>query len=547
MNITFIGIGYEQLGISQLSAILKKQGHKVSLAYTASIFHDRYNIEMPGLSKYFNDDSYVLQQIKEQQPELIAFSALTSTYQWMLSIARKAKEMNPHVKTVFGGVHPSAVPALVLARPEVDYIVVGEGDLAFPAIARAIETKNFSSPIDNTRYKDPTGKVISGIQKGFNQDLDLLPFYDKRIWEDHVRIQDMYLTMASRGCPYRCTFCFNNFFAKLPEEKSGKYVRLRSVEHMIAELKHAKKRYDIRWVDFEDDVFTTNKKWLESFLPLYKKEINRPFKLLTHPKYMDDDIAHWLKEAGAEWIQMGVQSMDESFKKDSLLRFERSDDIASSLESMIKHGLHVKVDHMFGLPNEPITAQKLALDLYQTHTPARIQTFWTCYLPGTEMMQKAVDEKKLTEEQTRRINEGEEFYFFRNTDNVKDPELMELYKIYEVIFRILPAIPAKLRKKATVKFIAKMPSFVFRPFSVIADIIIGITSGNPDFAWYAKHNLFQILNFTLRKIGFKGLKASRIVNDVDNVEEEMLVLKQAIKSESNKQVQMPEPVRSNAV
>lgn len=93
--------------------------------------------------------------------------------------------------------------------------------MSFPAILKAIPQKDYCTPIPNTRYKTSSGIVISGIQQGFIQDLDSLPFYDIILWEDHVRIGDLYLTMATRGYPYRCTFCFNNFFARLPEEKGG--------------------------------------------------------------------------------------------------------------------------------------------------------------------------------------------------------------------------------------------------------------------------------------------------------------------------------------
>ena len=103
-KITFAALGTEQLGISMLSALAKSNGHKVGLAFSASLFHDRFNLEMPWLSPYFDDTSEVIKAIEEQQPEILAFSPLTSTYQWALCIAEKAKELNPDVKTVFGGV-----------------------------------------------------------------------------------------------------------------------------------------------------------------------------------------------------------------------------------------------------------------------------------------------------------------------------------------------------------------------------------------------------------------------------------------------------------
>ncbi len=514
LKVTFVALGTEQLGVSQLSAIAKRDGHQVNLAFSASLFHDRFNLEFPAIAPFFDDTKNVLETIKNTKPDVLCFSALTSTYQWMLTIAQQAKAENPTIKTIFGGVHPSAVPELVLAKPEVDYVVVGEGDEALPAILKNITKEDFTSAIYNTRFKTKDGRIITGIQKGFMQDLDTLPFYDKPLWEEHVRIGDLYLTMASRGCPYRCTFCFNNFFAKLPEEKSGKYVRLRSVEHMIAELKIAKRRYHLHKIDFQDDVFATSKKWLQDFAYAYKQEINIPYNILTHPRYMDNEVAEWLKESGCEWVQMGVQSMDENFKKDNLMRYEKSDHVSRALEVMHRYGLKAKVDHMFGLPNEPVESQEVARVLYATHHPKRIQTFWTCFLPGTDMMKEAAQNGTLTQEQVTKINEGEDFYFFRNTDNVKDKDLMEKYKAYEVIFRILPALPESWKLKLNINHVQRIPKFLVRPLAMVADVVTGFKQKNPEFSAYALHNLYHIYKFIMRKMGVTVKPATRVVEDV---------------------------------
>jgi anaerobic magnesium-protoporphyrin IX monomethyl ester cyclase len=514
LQVTFVALGTEQLAVSQLSALAKRDGHKVSLAFSASLFHDRFNLEFPSIAPFFNDTKNVIDTIKRDNPDVICFSALTSTYQWMLEIAQTAKSLNPNVKTIFGGVHPSAVPGLVIVKSQVDYVVVGEGDEAFPQIINNIAKGDFTSAIYNTRYKTTTGIIITGIQKGFLQELDALPFYDKPLWEEHVRLGDLYLTMASRGCPYRCTFCFNNFFAKLPEEKSGKYVRLRSVEHMIAELKIATKRYKIHKIDFQDDVFATSKKWLKDFSEAYKKEINIPYNILTHPRYMDEESASWLKESGCDWVQMGVQSMDENFKRDALMRYEKSDHVSRALEVMHKNGLKAKVDHMFGLPDEPIGSQEIARVLYATHHPKRIQTFWTCYLPGTDMMREAEEKGVLSKEQAENINQGEDFYFFRNTDNVKDKMLMDKYKAYEVIFRILPALPERFKLKLRIEHIQLFPRFLIRPLAMLADLITGFKQRNPEFSAYALHNLYHLYKFMLTKFGLKVGPATKVLRNV---------------------------------
>ncbi len=514
LHVTFVALGTEQLGISQISALAKRDGHEVSLAFSASLFHDRFNLEFPSIAPFFDDTKNVMEVIIKNKPDVICFSALTSTYQWMLDIARKAKEIDHRVKVIFGGVHPSAVPDLVLIRPQVDYVVVGEGDEAFPRILQNIAKGDFTTPIYNTRFKTPNGQVVIGIQKGFMQELDSLPFFDKTIWEEHVRLGDLYLTMASRGCPYRCTFCFNNFFAKLPEEKSGKYVRIRSVDHMIAELKIATKRYKIHKIDFQDDVFATSKKWLKDFSETYKKEINLPYNILTHPRYMDAEVAKWLKDSGCEWVQMGVQSMDENFKKDSLMRYEKSDHVSQALEVMHKHGLKAKVDHMLGLPDEPISSQEIARELYATHHPKRIQTFWTCYLPGTDMMKEAEQKGTITKEQANKINEGEDFYFFRNTENVKDKTLMDKYMAYEVIFRIMPVLPESWKLKIRTEHVQMIPGFLVGPAASISDIITGFRQKNPEFSAYALHNLYHLYKFVMRKIGIRVGPATKVRNDI---------------------------------
>ncbi|MCK5178914.1 MAG: cobalamin-dependent protein, partial [Candidatus Omnitrophica bacterium] len=262
MRITFVGISSEQLGISMMSALAKLEGHDVRLAFSAALFNDRQHLTATSLiSSLFDDSDLVLKTIKEQMPDVIAFAPVSGTYQWSLSIAERAKELCPKAKIVFGGIHTTAVPESVLAKPFIDFVCVGEGDVAFPAILKAIELNEVSRPIPNTHFKLSNGQTIKGPQIEFIQDLDSLPIYDKTIWEEYLRYGDTYITMVSRGCPYRCTFCFNSFVAQLPEDPKGKYVRYRSIDNVLHELRQAKRRYNFRMIEFFDDVFTLNKKW----------------------------------------------------------------------------------------------------------------------------------------------------------------------------------------------------------------------------------------------------------------------------------------------
>jgi len=355
--------------------------------------------------------------------------------------------------------------------------------------------------------------VVRGVQQGFIQDLDSLPHYDKAIWEDHIRIGDLYLTMASRGCPYTCSFCFNNFFSRLPEEKRGKYVRQRSVDHMMYELNQAKKKYHLHAIDFQDDVFTVSKSWIKEFTDRYKKEIRKPFSCLIHPQYFDDDIARWMSDAGCNWIQMGIQTMDEKFKHENLRRYEDSDHILRAMEAMHRYGINLKVDHMLGLPGEPIESQATALRLYAEQTPTRIQTFWTCFLPGTDMMKQGVEDGTVSEDQAERIYEGVDFYFFRNKDNIKNPELVKIYQYYEVIYKILPALPVYFRKKIKPSHVKRIPFALAMLIALIVDIVANLRHDNQDFISYAKHYVFHLYLFFLKRVGVKPPKATKPKKD----------------------------------
>ncbi|MCO5229664.1 MAG: B12-binding domain-containing radical SAM protein [Chitinophagales bacterium] len=510
MKVLFLGIGSEQLGISQLASIVKEAGHEIDLAFTASLFHDRFNLEIPWLNRFFDETNVIIKDIIEKKPDVIAFGALTATFQWSIKIIKEVKKHHPHIKTIFGGVHTSAVPEVCLSYDEVDYAVVGEGEQAILDILEDIQAGGRGLPINNTQYLDNNGQLVKGRQVGFHQELDEFPYPEKTIWEPYVNLRDNYLILASRGCPYTCTFCFNNFFARLPEGKRGKYVRHRSVAHVIGELKWAKERYKLKSVDFQDDVFTVDKQWLLEFCEVYQREIALPFNILVHAKYFDEEIAKALSDAGCKWIQMGIQSMDEDFKTNILQRREKSEQIILALELMKKYKLKVKVDQMLALPGEAIDAQEKALNLYKKYTPYRIQTFWTAFLPGTEMLFEAYKDGIVNDEELKRLNHGEDFYFFRNQDNIKNPELVRIYVNYEFIYRILPSMPRFIRERMTESSVAWIPRPIKNFLGQIIDVYAGFKDMNVEFSTYAIFYLKNIFKFYLRKIGYSNYRIAKV-------------------------------------
>ena len=509
MRITFVALGWEQLSISLLSAIAKTQGHDVHLAFSVSLFNDRSHLNIPSLAPFFDDTQDVIQAIKHQRPDVLAFSVLTANYQWMLKVAQAAKALNPRIQVIFGGVHPSAVPENVLSKPHVDYVVVGEGEVAFPLILDAIERGGPSGPIPNTRYKNSRGEIIQGPQTGFIQDLDSLPVFDKTIWEDYMQFRETYITMASRGCPYRCTFCFNNFFANLPEGPKGKYVRLRSPEHVMHELRITKRRYRPQMIEFFDDVFTVDKKWLKTFLDLYKKEIKVPFQCFTHVNFLDEETVRMMAEAGSFSFQIGIQSMDDHFKRTELKRYERTDQIEKTLSWMRKYNVKAKFDHMLGLPGEAMEAQETARQFYIEHPPYNIQTYWTKLQPGTEIVRQALQLGLISPEEISRINEGTtDCDIYSNSNGHVDPVKTRLYKAYEITFKLIPHLPKFMRRRFNPRFLRHLPKPAVTFLCYFIDIFVGLLKFSPDHILYAKYYFFHMGRFGIKKLGFKAPSAT---------------------------------------
>ena len=130
------------------------------------------------------------------------------------------------------------------------------------------------------------------------------------------------------------------------------------------------------------------------------------------------------------------------------------------------------------------------------------------------MMRDAEEKGTITSEQVNKINEGEDFYFFRNTDNVKDKDLMDKYKAYEVIFRLMPALPESWKLNFTLDKVSFVPKFMIRPLSMLSDIATGFRQNNPEFSAYAMHNLYHLYKFFAQKFGIKVGNASKVIEDV---------------------------------
>jgi len=491
MKIAFASIAYESLAISILSAIAKKEGHSVKLLHTPTLFKDGLTREFKRLARFFSNDKEIFKQLEAYQPDLIAFSVVTFDYQRALHYAEIFKKICPQAKIVFGGIHVSSVPEIVIANEFIDYIVIGEGEIAFPEIIKHIEKGASSEPIVNTWYRSKDNIIIKGRQTGFIQDLDSLPHFDNEIWKETFPLKAYYLTMTSRGCPYNCSYCFNHFFKDLPEEKSN-YIRRRSVKHVMEELIAYKEKYKIKIIEFWDDIFIFDKKWLKEFLETYKREISIPFKCYIHVNLFDEDVAIQLKDAGCKWVDFGIQNINEDYRKKYLKRNETNADIIKALHILKKHKIVSFADYIIGLPGDTIEHYEEARLFFIENMPDIIEPYWMSYHPQTEIIEKGFEHNILNDEKMDSINKGRIHHGYFESSTVSQ----DFHSEYYFILKVLPAVPVFLRKKLTYNVSRKIPYFIKLPIFVYSIFYLAIKHKSPRiklfFALYLKQMIWLL-------------------------------------------------------
>ena len=397
MNITFFYQGFESAGIGYISSVLKSKGHKVNLIVDHLFFADGF-IELPTLRKLLKIEERLIKRVLETKPDLIAFSVVSDYYQWSLYWAKKFKEAS-NIPIIFGGIHPTSVPERVIANSFVDIICVGEGEYPLLELADRFDKTAKLEPygIENLWYKE-NRKIINNGLRPLIENLDSLPFPDKQIFYDAIfGSSKIYKVNITRGCPYQCSYCYNNALRKLYTGK-GKYLRRRSVDSVIKELVEAKERWNFKEVVIIDDLFVQNKDWLKNFVSQYKKIANKslPYVTTVHPNVVDEEIVSLLKESGCREVDMGVQSANENTRSNILRRPGTNDDIEKAVQLLKSVGIYVYIDHIGGIPYEGENEQIEAVKFYNKIRPYWVSFYWLSYYPHSDIIGTAIEAKLLS-------------------------------------------------------------------------------------------------------------------------------------------------------
>ncbi len=383
MRILFVHNGYESLGLEYLSAALKAAGHATALALDPCLFDEAGFWKIPGLARVFDRREAVLRRAEEFRPDLIGFSVFTDTWPRTRCLARELKRRTGAF-TVFGGIHPSSSPQEVITDGSADFLVLGEGDRALPALANWL-TGGGRGPLPAGVWGKSGGAVIKGPPPSPPADLDALPLPDKDLFRDAAPVFGRgYLASTSRGCPHSCAYCCNSVYRELYKGSGVPPLRRRSPYGVLAELEAAKKGKP-RFVHFTDEVFNSDYAWLERFLAPYRERIGLPFSCFVFPDARLAALAPALAAAGCFKAQLGVQRFDEARRESLLGRRSSNADIAAAIRALRAAGIYVTCDNILDLPDESEEELGALAAFYAENPPDHNEVFFLRLYPGTPL------------------------------------------------------------------------------------------------------------------------------------------------------------------
>ncbi|MEO5327864.1 MAG: B12-binding domain-containing radical SAM protein [Magnetococcus sp. THC-1_WYH] len=233
---------------------------------------------------------------------------------------------------------------------DLNAICIGEGDLLMPRLIDSLENGRSLEGIPNLLLPGQTD-----CPKELPDNLDIFPFADRALLyqaDPDLQQQGIRSFLSQRGCPYRCTYCFNHAYNIMFRGPGRKLFRRRSVDNLLEELKEVKELYPaMRYVRFADDVFVIRPDaWLEEFAERYPREIGIPFYCLIRCNSLTDEVGRMLHQAGCRSISMSIETGSEEIRDRVLHRRMNNEVLRAGFAVSHKYGLNAYANTILAIP-----------------------------------------------------------------------------------------------------------------------------------------------------------------------------------------------------
>ena len=426
--------------IRTLTGYLKMHGHEVRQIFLpADTYGNRFKSSWRS-----NTWSHIIQMPQSmvddlveltKDADLVGVSFLTAMFDVAVQATRAVQKAYPNKKVMWGGFHPTTMPQQGLEF--VDIVHVGEGEHSFLEIVERMEDDKDYYDVRNFWIRKPNGKVVGNPHRPLIQDLDSLPYQDFSFDDDWTydlkkknlvrldwnyyrqimptypdrqgELRPAYKTMITRGCPHKCSYCGVAFNHDLYKGQS--YLRRRSVEHQIGEIKQVMRKFpDIGIVHFQDDVFfSTSTEEIQKFSDVWQKEIGMPFRAQCSPTTINEEKYKALIDAGLCFTELGIQTGSTETMK-MYKRGMTNEQLLKAVNIISKYKDHIQVPDYHMILDNPWESTEDVMKglrlLWTLPPPYNLLPSSLIPYPGTEFYHKSIEDGFVTDEYNQVYRRG---------------------------------------------------------------------------------------------------------------------------------------------
>jgi len=334
------------------------------------------------------DSDSLTDQVKEIRPDVVAYSANIIGFKRIVEAHKEARKIDKFI-SIMGGPHATFSPE-TFHESGVDAYCVGEGEYPFRDFLIKIEQGLSFDAVENLITRNKVNPV-----RPLTRNLDELPKADRDLVLSNSFLKDTAKKTfyASRGCPFNCAYCCNNYYHKLYKGK-GPIVRRFSVERIIQEIEDVRSKYRMDFIKFGDDCFVLRADdWLEEFAEEYSKRVGIPFNCYLRVDTINDDVLKLLKKAGCFSVHLSVDSTSRHVRERILRRRMRSENIIGNLRRVRDYGINTWVNYMLAAPESSLEDD---LDTIKMSREARVtypSYSTTVPMKGTDLYNYCIDKR----------------------------------------------------------------------------------------------------------------------------------------------------------
>lgn len=332
------------MGLAYIAAVLENSGFPVKIldcvveGYDTEVAFDENRITF-GLT-----DAQIKQRIEEYQPDIVGISCMMSMESHNAHrMCHIAKEVNPKIETVMGGPHPSAMLEETLKDPNVDRVVLGEGEQSMLAIVRRqVTDKVVSSPPMDLKELPMPARHLLRMEKYFNINMPVSTYAPS---ERVVQVE------TSRGCSFNCCYCaVKNFWGKWRE---------RPVSNVLDEIRFLVYRYHVDELDIIDSNFAFNrdhmKKILEGMVGMGIKWAN-PGGIWVGG--LDEEMLNLMRKSGCYQLSLAVENANPSILHQVIHKPIKLEKVKPIVRYCHKIGIDTHAFFVTGFPEETLEDMK---------------------------------------------------------------------------------------------------------------------------------------------------------------------------------------------